>query len=42
MALWMTHGEQPPGGLFDFISHCNGAADAGQLPRVSRAIMRRE
>lgn len=29
IALWITHGEQPSGGLVSFVSQCNGAADSG-------------
>ncbi len=29
IALWITYGEQPSGGLLSFVSQCSGAADSG-------------
>jgi hypothetical protein len=29
IALFITHGDQPSGGLFSFVSQCNGVADSG-------------
>ena len=29
IALWITHGQQPSGGLVSFVSQCSGAADSG-------------
>ncbi len=31
MALWISHGSRPSGGLFDFISRCNGVTDSGDV-----------
>jgi hypothetical protein len=31
MALWISHGTRPHGGLFDFISRCNGITDSGDV-----------
>jgi hypothetical protein len=31
MALWMTHGSEPPGGVLEFVARCDGAADAGEV-----------
>ena len=38
MALWMTHGSEPPGGVLEFVARCDGAADAGEVWGLGRDL----